>query len=160
MGNAYQIKDQSGIYFLTFQVVGWADIFTRQIYRDIVIESFEYHRKVKGLMIFAFVIMSNHVHLICKARNSNLSDLVRDVKKRTSRLILKEVWNNYSESRRDWLVMIFRYHAKFNVRSHDQQFWTHENHAIELSDNEMIDQRINYFHENPVRAGWVEKAEE
>ena len=39
-------------------------------------------------------------------------------------------------------------------------YWTHENHAIELSDNEMIDQRINYFHENPVRAGWVEKAEE
>ena len=56
--------------------------------------------------------------------------------------------------------MIFEYHAKYNKRSKGIQFWTHENHAVELSTNEMIDTRLNYIHENPVRAGWLEKPED
>lgn len=56
--------------------------------------------------------------------------------------------------------MIFQYHAEFNKRSGDLQFWTHENHAIELSRAEMIESRMTYIHENPVRAGIVEKPED
>jgi hypothetical protein len=56
--------------------------------------------------------------------------------------------------------MIFKYHAKFNKRAGTMQLWTHENHAVELSTNEMIDSRLEYIHENPVRAGWVEKSED
>jgi hypothetical protein len=55
---------------------------------------------------------------------------------------------------------IFEYHAEFNKRSGDLQFCAHENHAIELSKPEMIESRVTYIHENPVRAGWVEKAED
>ena len=55
--------------------------------------------------------------------------------------------------------MIFQYHAKFNKRVGERQFWTHENHAVELSTNEMIDSRLNYIHNNPVNAGWVEVPE-
>ncbi|SDD47675.1 hypothetical protein SAMN04488104_10323 [Algoriphagus faecimaris] len=56
--------------------------------------------------------------------------------------------------------MIFEYHAKFNKRTGDMQFWTHENHEIELHSPDMIESRMNYIHENPVRAGIVEKAED
>ena len=56
--------------------------------------------------------------------------------------------------------MVFKYHAKYNKRSSKLQFWMHENHAVELTNNEMINSRINYIHENPVRAGWVARAEE
>ena len=63
------------------------------------------------------------------------------------------------ESRKDWLKMIFQYHAKFNKRVGERQFWTHENHAVELSTNEMIESRLNYIHNNPVNAGWVELPE-
>ncbi len=59
MGEAYQIKDQEAVYFLTFQVVGWADIFSRRIYRDITLDSFTYCRKNKGMELFAYVIMTN-----------------------------------------------------------------------------------------------------
>jgi hypothetical protein len=56
--------------------------------------------------------------------------------------------------------VIFEYHAEFNKRSGDLQFWTHENHAIELFRTEMIETKMTYIHENPVRAGLVEKAED
>lgn len=64
MGEAYQIQDQELPYFLTFQVVGWADVFTRKAYRDFILENLTYSRTEKGLYLFGFVIMSNHIHLV------------------------------------------------------------------------------------------------
>jgi len=160
MGDAYQIKDQAGTYFLTFQVVGWADVFTRRKYRDIVMESMEYCRKEKGLRIYAYVVMSNHLHVIWRSETETLSDTVRDFKKYTSKRILKELQDNLQESRKEWLEMIFKYHAKYNKRAGNLQLWTHENHAVELTTNKMVQTRIDYIHDNPVRTGWVERPEE
>ena len=56
MGDAYQIKNQEEVYFLTFQVVGWADVFTRQVYKEMILESFDYCRLNKSLELFAYVI--------------------------------------------------------------------------------------------------------
>jgi REP element-mobilizing transposase RayT len=160
MGDAYQIQNQDDLYFLTFQVVGWADVFSRQTYRDIILESFDFARKNKNLELFAYVIMTNHVHAIMRSKTSDLSGLVRDIKKYTSKKILKEISTNTKESRKEWLEMIFYYHAKYNKRVGEQQLWTHENHAIELSTNDMMDTRLNYIHENPVKAGIVAHAED
>lgn len=109
--------------------------------------------------MYAYVIMSNHIHCIVSAEN-NLSDVVRDFKKFTAKEILKLVIENTQESRKEWLLMIFKYHAKFNKRVEKFQFWTHENHAIELTNNEMIESRVNNIHQNPVRAGYVEQEHE
>lgn len=59
----YRILEQQGLNYLTLTIVGWIDIFSRQRYRDIVIESLKYCQEHKGLHINAYVIMSNHVHL-------------------------------------------------------------------------------------------------
>ena len=99
--------------------------------------------------------MSNHEHCIVSAEN-NLSDIVRDFKKFTSKEILKAIGDYMQESRKEWLLMIFKYRAKFNKRVEKFQFWTHENHAVELTSNEMIESRVNDIHQNPVRAGYVE----
>ncbi len=160
MGSSYQIQDQTQAYFFTFQVVGWADVFSRKIYRDIVLESFDYCRKSKGMILFAYVIMTNHIHAIMQSKDGDLSGLVRDFKKFTSKKILKEIHESTQESRKEWLEMVFEYHAKYNKRVNDKQLWTHENHAVELSDNEMIDVKLEYIHQNPVKAGWVENADE
>lgn len=58
------------------------------------------------------------------------------------------------------MELVFRYHAKYNKRVKSLQFWTHHNHAVELSSNNMIDSRIKYIHQNPVKAGIVDKEEE
>ena len=160
MGEAYQIRDQEMPYFLTFQVVGWADVFTRKVYRDLILENLSVCRLEKGLYLYGYVIMSNHIHLVVQQKEGKLSDWVRDFKKFTSKKLLKLVLENPQESRREWMKMIFEYHAKFNKRSGDLQFWTHDNHAIELYEPKMIESRMTYIHQNPVRAGIVEKEED
>lgn len=160
MGEAYQIRDQEMPYFLTFQVVGWADVFTRKTYRDFILENLTFSRNEKGLYLYGYVIMSNHIHLVVQQKDGKLSDWVRDFKKFTSKKMLQLILGNHQESRKEWLKMIFEYHAEFNKRSGDLQFWTHDNHAIELHRPEMIESRMTYIHENPVRAGIVEKSED
>jgi REP element-mobilizing transposase RayT len=157
MSTGYQIYNQNGYYFLTFQVIDWVDIFSRKIYRDIVINSLDYCRKNKGLQIWAYVIMSNHVHAILSAKNNNLSEIIRDFKRFTSTQILKEI-GQATESRSDWMYKRFEFAAKSNKRSSQYQFWTHENHAVELDSMEILEQKMAYIHLNPVRSGWVEDA--
>ncbi|MDP2041692.1 MAG: transposase [Algoriphagus sp.] len=84
-------------YFLTFQVVGWADVFTRKNYRDFILENLTYSRKKKGLYLYGYVIMSNHVHLVVQQKDGKLSDWVRDFKKFTSKKLLKLILENPQE---------------------------------------------------------------
>lgn len=158
MGSAYQINNQEQVYFLTFQVVGWVDIFTRQEYRDILLASFAYCRQEKELELFSYVIMSNHVHVIMRSKTGRLSDTIRDLKRHTAKQIIQLALTSNRESRRDWLKVVWEYHAKYNQRVSDIQLWTHENHAVELDTNEMIESKMQYIYENPVRAGLVENA--
>lgn len=153
MDNGYRIKDQERPYFLTFQVINWVDIFTRKRYKDIIVESLNYCIHHKALKVHAWVIMSNHIHTIL-SHESNLSGIIRDFKTFTSKAIIKSIIE-YPESRRDWMLFQFNIRGQMNSRNTNFQFWTQTNHPIELNTNEMIDQRLNYIHENPVRAGIV-----
>jgi len=159
MSTGYQIKDQSALHYLTFQIVQWADIFTRQVYRDIIIDSFKYCRRHKGLEIYAYVIMSNHIHLLARSEEEDLSGTIRDFKRHTSNQII-ELVQNKEESRREWLMMIFKYSANKHSRNEKYQVWTHENHAEHIFSNKFIEQKIDYIHNNPVRAGLVENPED
>jgi REP element-mobilizing transposase RayT len=159
MSNAFKIHKQGATYFLTLQVVYWVDVFSRKRYRDIVAESLNFCVKEKGLNVFAYVIMSNHVHLMVNAAQQNLSDVVRDLKTFTSKQIMNSILNE-PESRREWMLKLFAHAASGHQRNENYQLWTHENHAEEIYSPKFTHQRINYIHENPVRAGLVEKAEE
>jgi len=85
MSTKYTIRN-NGLYFLTFTTVQWVDLFSRQIYRDIMIDSFKHCQEKKGFHLHAYVIMSNHLHLIASVENEvKLSGIVRDMKKFTSK---------------------------------------------------------------------------
>jgi len=157
----YQIRNQEALHFITFATVQWVDVFTRKEYSDLIIESLIFCKENKGLKIHAWCIMSNHLHLILSVgENHNLSDVLRDFKKFTSNNIIKMIKDNINESRRSWMLWIFQKAGEENKRNRDYQFWQQNNHPIELSTNEMIDQRLNYLHENPVKSGFVRNAEE
>lgn len=158
MPTGYQIYDGYGTYYLTFQVVQWADVFTRKSYRDIVCDSFNYCNEHQGLRVHAYCIMSNHVHCILSATGGNLSDVVRNFKAHTGKTMLKAV-NAGGESRREWLNMIFQFSAAHNARASEHQIWTHENHAVALRSDKFFLQRLEYIHLNPVRASLVRDAE-
>jgi REP element-mobilizing transposase RayT len=153
----YQIRDQSKPHFMTFTVVDWVDIFTRKIYRDIIIDSMRYCQKHKGLILHGYVIMSNHIHVIFQAETGNLSDLVRDFKVFTAKEILKTIEEG-PESRSDWMLKRFEFAAKSQSRNSRYQFWEYGNHPEEIYTEKFFWTKLNYLHMNPVRAGIVAKA--
>ncbi|HZK08854.1 MAG TPA: transposase [Bacteroidales bacterium] len=158
MSSGYRISDQNKTYFLTFQIVGWVDLFTRKVYRDIVIDSLKFCQEKKGLNLFAYVIMSNHMHLLAQSENDDLSGIIRDFKRFTSRQFIDFIENG-SESRRDWLRVVFAYHGMLKSNQ-ENQIWTHENHAELIYSQKFIEQKVNYIHNNPVKSGIVVKPED
>jgi REP element-mobilizing transposase RayT len=150
----YQIRDQKAAYYLTLQVVNWIDLFTRDDYRQIVVESLRYCQENKGLELFAWVLMSNHIHLIARSEKGELSGTIRDFKSYTSKRIIQRITEG-PESRSGWMLNLFKCAAEKHQRNTLYQVWTHENHAVELVSNVFVWEKLEYLHNNPVRNGIV-----
>ena len=158
MPHAFQIHKQDAAYFLTPTTVNWVDALMRKEHKDIICDSLNYCVDKKGLEIFAYVIMSSHIHLACRASVGNLSDIIRDFKKFTSSALIKE-YKNGIESRRDRLLDVFRVGGDKQKKKSIHQVWQYNNHAEELSGGKFTFSKINYIHYNPVEAGLVSRPE-
>jgi len=123
----YKIRDEYGVYYLTFTVVEWIDVFSRKIYIDIVLDSLKFCIEKKQLKLFAWCIMTNHIHLIVQSSKGDLSGTLRDFKKFTSSRIINAIVENKEESRRNWMLWIFKKAGEKNSRNKDYQFWQQEN---------------------------------
>ena len=109
MSRKYKFHNPEGVYFITFAVNEWVDIFTRNEYKNILIDNLDYCQKNKGLELCAWCIMTNHVHLIARAVGKNeLPEILRDFKKFTSKAVKKAIENNDQESRKKWLLSQFK----------------------------------------------------
>jgi REP element-mobilizing transposase RayT len=143
------------MHFITFSVVDWIDVFTRQCYRDILLDSLRHCQLQRQLFVHGWCLMSNHIHMINTAFNKDLSDILRDFKKFTSQQIIKAIINNPKESRKEWMLQLFKKHGSANSRNSEFQFWQQDNHPIELFSLPVTLQKLNYIHNNPVAAGIV-----
>lgn len=113
------------------------------------------------MQLHAWIIMTNHVHLILSAKKGfRISDMLRDLKKYTSKQIFEAIKENPKESRKAWMTYMFERAGKRNSNNKNFQFWQQDNHPIELSTPKMLRQRIDYLHENPVKAGYVFEPQE
>ena len=156
MSRKYKIRNQDKLYFVTFTVINWLDVFIRKEYRDIFLDSIRFCQQNKGLEVCAYCIMSSHVHMIIGRHGEmSLEGIIRDIKKYTSVKIIEAIRNNQHESRRELLLWLFERAGQRNANNVKYQFWQQHNHPIELDTNEMIDQRLHYIHNNPVEAGIV-----
>ena len=142
-------------YFVTSTVVGWIDVFTRKRYCEIVLESLEFCIQYKGLDLFSYVIMPSHIHFIARSRNSKLPGIIRDIKRHTANKILGSIKHEPGESRKSWLLHMFKYHAKFSKQNIKYMFWQKTNHPTMLDYPAIFDQKIDYIHNNPSVAGYT-----
>jgi REP element-mobilizing transposase RayT len=159
MGRKYIFHDSQQLYFVSFATVNWIDVFVRRIYFEIMVASINYCIENKGLEVYAWCIMPSHVHLIISSETHALSDIIRDLKRHTSKTLLKTIEGNPQESRREWMLWMFNRAGTRNPNIEKYQFWQQDNHPVELSTNEMLDQRLDYLHFNPVEAGLVDEPE-
>ena len=73
MSTGYKIYDQGALYYVTFKIVNWVDLFSRKVYKDIAIDSLKFCQRNKGLEIYAYVIMSNHIHILMRSNTESLT---------------------------------------------------------------------------------------
>lgn len=158
----YKITDQYAAYYMTFTIVGWIDLFTRPQCCQIIIDSFNYCKANKGLILYAYVIMGSHLHLIAAAEegSSGLSAIVRDFKTFTSKKIIEWITDNPKESRRAWMDIIFKFHGKYNSNNQLYQVWKQNNKPMQCVTPQFTLQKLNYIHNNPVKAGIVDHPED
>ena len=159
MKEGYVIRDQSFLHFLTMTIVDWVDVFSRKNYRDVVIECFDFCVKKKGMILYSYVIMSNHIHIIIQSNDGKLSDLIRDFKKFTAKTILDKIQTE-PESRREWMLERFKLATETHSRNKNYQFWQLGSHAEEIYSEKFMWSKIDYIHFNPVRAGIVLKPQD
>ena len=155
MSSKYKFKNQSELYFVSFAVVFWIDVFTRNEYRDILLDSWRFCQKEKGLKLFAWCIMTSHVHMIMGSEGNNMENIMRDFKRHTSEELRKAIKNNPKESRREWMLSLMQQAGINNPNNGSFQFWRQDNHPIELNTMAIIHQKLDYLHYNPVEAGFV-----
>jgi len=92
MSGKYKVRDSSAIYFITLTIIDWVDLFTRQVYKHLILDSINYCRLNKGLKIYAYVIMTSHIHLIVSCQKEyKLEDTIRDFKKFTSKKLIDHI---------------------------------------------------------------------
>lgn len=140
------------LYFIISTVVDWVDIFTRPKYKHIVLESLTYCQEHKGLRIYAWVLMSNHLHMIISSDGQfPVSDILRDFKKFTSRRILIALEDDVQESRREWMLDQFRFAGANDKKITNYRFWQEGNHPELIYLYDFYMQKLNYIHLNPVR---------
>ena len=152
MSRAYKIRDQSKPYFVTLTVVQWVDVFTRWEFCEKILTSLQYCRIHKGLIIHAWVIMTNHMHLIIGSSGDPMQNILRDFKSFTSREMKFFIRKLGRESRRRWMIPLFEKAGIANGNNNEWQFWQQHNHPIELWSDNIINIKLRYIHNNPVKA--------
>jgi len=148
------------VYFITLTIVDWLDIFTRPAYKHIIVDSLNYCIANKGLNVYCWCLMSNHMHMIASTtEGNNLSDILRDFKKFTSKDLIRTI-KEIPESRRDWLLNLFWYAGKNDKKIKYYKVWQEGNDAKEIHSTDFLNQKMEYIHNNPVRAEIVVSPED
>lgn len=151
MSTKYKATTTEDAYFITITTVGWIDVFTRLNQKYIIIDSLKHCQQNKGLEIYAYCIMSSHIHLFCKATNGFiLSDVIRDFRKFTSKKIIQTIIDE-PESRREWLLAYFQKACEHLKREQQYKVCQDGYHAEHIYSNSFIKQKIEYIHNNPVK---------
>ena len=161
MSTKYKFTDTDGVYFVTSTVVDWLDVFTRDIYRNILLDSFRFCQQNQGLQLHAWMLMTNHFHIICSSiDNADLGKIIKNIKSFTAIKLIDAIINNPKESRKKWMLDLFEENGKKKKNNFRFQFWQHENHPVLLDNEQMYRQRFNYLHENPIKAGFVKEPQD
>lgn len=158
MSRKYKFHNKEGLFFVSFATTYWIDVFVREAYFAAITQSLSFCCTQKGMCLFAYCIMPSHIHLIFNDGNSNPAKLLKEFKTYSSKAIQKMIEENPQESRKEWMLWMMERAGKMNSNVKHRQFWQQNNQPIELWSDKVITEKLNYIHNNPVEAGFVEEA--
>ena len=154
MRSRYKIAELEAPHFIICTIVGWLPVFTRRKYLDVIIASLRFCRQQKGLRLHAYAILDNHLHLMVSA--DNLSRVMRDFKRHTA----KEILAGARQEGKQWLLKQFEFFKSAHKGNSQHQVWQEGFHPQAISGENMLRQKLDYIHYNPVRIGLVDRPED
>ncbi len=150
----YKIKERYYPYFITTSVVDGISLFAESELSEIVLNSLEYLQNELDITLYAYVLMHNHVHMVIEGMD--LSGKLRKFKSYTARKIIDLI-----KERNRTLIL-----RKLSMNKHDHhkdseyQVWQEGFHPKQINSLEMMTQKIEYIHYNPVKAGFIDRPED
>jgi putative transposase len=148
----YKIVDPRLPHFVTCTVLHWIPVFTRPATVDILLDSLRFLMQ-DGLKVYAFVILENHLHLVVQSE-----DLARDLARFKS-YTAKQLIGYLSDNQVTQILEQLAFYKKAHKEDRGYQFWQEGSHPEWLQNDEMMRQKVNYIHENPVKRGYVDLPE-
>src|SRR5437867_4028338 len=145
MRSRYQVHDSSFAHFITGTIIEWLPVFTTAAMCDVVVASLRFCQEKKGLRIHAWVILDNHFHAVVTA--PDLPNVLTDFKRYTARGILAQL----KAERREWLLNQLQYFCAAHKKASEYQVWQEGSHPQEIRSDEMMLQKCEYIHRNPVK---------
>ena len=153
MRSRYTITDPEDIHFLTATIVEWLPVFTSHEWCDVIVRTLEFQRKEKGLRVYAYVILENHIHLVAQA--PDLGRTMQQFKSFTARELIALA----ERLGRNWLLNQWAFYKQKHKRESAYQVWQEGMHPQLIQGETMLQQKMTYIHENPVRRGYVDAPE-
>ncbi len=157
MSRKYKFLNKEGLYFVSFATVYWIDVFVREDYFMGIVDSLNYSRKSMNMEIYCWCIMPSHIHLIMRAKEGNPEIVLGRFKEYTSKKLQGMIKENNGESRKKWMLWMFEKAGERSSNVKRGQFWQHNNKPIELWSPEVVEQKVEYIHNNPLVAGFVKQ---
>ena len=148
--------------YITFNTVDWVDLFIRPSYKQEIADALNYFIETKGLIVFAWCLMTNHLHLVAKAKGSaGLTAFEKDFKRYTASKILEKI-SEETDLRRDWILQRFEHSSQTLKRIEKFQLWQSCVNPVYIEFKQLykLQERILYIHENPVRDKIVARPED
>ena len=153
MRTRYKFVEQNGTYFITATIVEWLPVFTSEKYFEIVIDSLKFCQINRGLEIYAYVVLDNHLHLVVSG--PEISKTIASFKKFTARNIVSEL----QQDQKNWLLNQLAYFKKKYKLDSVHQVWQEGVHPQLITSEDMLKQKIEYIHNNPVKRGLIDQPE-
>ena len=149
----YRFLEIDQPYFVTCTVVGWLPVFTRPEAVQILLNSWQFHSENRNLRLFAYVVLENHLHFI--GQSPDIAQAVQDFKSYTAHKLLALLRQNHAQT-----ILTQLAQNKSESRSNrTHQLWIEGSHPEQILSFEMLMQKLEYTHNNPVKRGYVDEPE-
>lgn len=145
--------DQHACHYITFNTVDWVDVFIKPVYKYIITETLNDFIALRGLTVYAWCLMTNHLHMLLKAKNgTGLSMIERDFKRITSTQVLEAI-EMEPEARRAWMLGQFERCSQSLKKLEKYQVWQSCSNPefLDFKQPLKVKEHLTYIHENPVR---------
>ena len=146
----YVIQEPDNPHFLTCTVVEWLPVFTRPDAVQILLDSGSHQRVNNGFRLFGYVILENHLHFVAQA--PRLDKCVSSFKSFTAARLIELLEEHKAERQ----LARLRFAKRAHKRDREYQFWQEGAHAEMIFSEDVMREKLDYIHRNPVKRGYVD----